>query len=153
MTLKEDQIMRFSSAMERMIVMMMEVDNTCVMLTQDISKQDLSLVGYIGREGSVIMRDVAAFLDIPYSTATGIVDKLVAKDYLDRYNSPEDRRTVLVRLTKKGEGVFLLFQEKKREMSQLMLEDLSEVDRESVLVLLDKIMDNLSGKKVVLEEA
>lgn len=38
-------------------------------------------------------------------------------------------------------------------MSQLMLEDLSEVDRESVLVLLDKIMDNLSGKKVALEEA
>ncbi len=135
-----------------MIVLMMEVDNTCVMLTQDISKQDLSLLGFIGQKGSVIMRDVADYLDIPYSTATGIVDKLVAKNYLDRYNSPEDRRTVLVRLTKKGEGVFLLFQEKKQEMAQMMIKDLSDDDREQLLVLFDKVMENLARHKNNLEE-
>ena len=152
MTLRDDQIERFSDALSRMISMMMEVDDTCVELTQDISKSDLNLIGFIGKRGNVIMRDIADYMDIPYSTATGIVDKLVAKDYLDRFNSSADRRTVLVGLTKQGEGVFELFESMKRKMSKKLLAGLTSDDRENLLSLLDKLMDSLSGQQALLAE-
>lgn len=42
------------------------------------------------------MTDFAKFLDVPASTFTGIIDRLVQKEYLVRTNDPEDRRSVLL---------------------------------------------------------
>jgi len=42
------------------------------------------------------MTDFAKHLDVPASTFTGIIDRLVQKEYLIRTNDPEDRRSVLL---------------------------------------------------------
>ena len=132
-------LIRFGNAFERLIVKMSEVDDFCVEMTQDITKQDLSLIGYIGMEGEVIMRQIAEFLDVPLSTATWIVDKLVAKNYLDRFPSENDRRIVKVKLTRKGIGVYDLFQSKKMEMGTRVLKYLEKEEQEYFIQILEKI--------------
>jgi len=92
----KDFTSRFSSAFVNLMLKMEEVDDWCVQATKDITKQELALIGFIGHHVNVIMRDVAEFLDVPFSTATGIVDKLVTKGYLKRFNSEDDRRVVMV---------------------------------------------------------
>ena len=141
---QENFITRFSQVFERLIVKMHEVDDWCVEATKDITKQELSLIGFIGDNGDVIMRDVANFLEVPFSTATGIVEKLVLKGYLKRYNSEEDRRTVLVCLTsRKGRHVFKLFSSKKREMSERIMNILNTSEQEGIIKIFEKISNGI----------
>ena len=141
---QEDFIGLFSDVLSRMIVKMQEVDDWCVQATQDITKQDLTLIGFMGgNEGDTIMRDIANYLDVPFSTATGIVEKLVQKGYLRRYNSEDDRRIVLVGLTKKGLETFDLVTTKKREISLRVMDALEEQERSSLIRLFEKITTSL----------
>lgn len=143
MKVKKENIARLGQAFERLILKLEEVDNFCVELTKDITKQDLSLIGYIGNNGEVIMRQVAEYCDVPLSTATWNVDKLVEKKYLQRFHSEKDRRIVKVSLTKKGIGVFMLFQQKKSEMGQRMLSVLSAENQLAFIEYLEQIAQNL----------
>ena len=136
---QEDFIDSFSETFERMIVKMKEVDDWCVEVMNDISHQELSLVGFIGDHGDSIMRDIANYMDVPFSTATGIVEKLVQKGYLKRYHSEDDRRIVLVSLEKKGKDTHELFSSKKREMSTQVMSALTPDEQKSLISLFEKI--------------
>ncbi len=140
-----NNVNRLGQSLEKLLLKMQEVDNTCVELTKDISKQDLSLIGNIGIKGEVIMREIAEYLETPLSTATWIVDKLVAKRYLKRYNSIEDRRIVKVGLTNKGQKTYELFQRQKMLMGERILKDLSLKDQSNLISLLEKITQNLNA--------
>ena len=141
----------FPKVFANLIVRMQEVDDTCVQATQDISKQDLLLVEFVGEGDQVIMRDIAEFLQAPFSTATGIVDKLVQKEYLRRYYSEEDRRTVLVGLTKKGEDLKALFCRMKKEMSTMIGAILSDEEKDQLLSILLKIDGHFKAAKEVAD--
>ena len=142
---KKEHILRLGQAFERLILKLEEVDNFCVHLTRDISKHELALISYIGKEGETIMRQVADYCEVPLSTATWTVDKLVEKKYLKRVNSLDDRRIVKVSLTKKGIGVFVMFQQKKYEMGQRMLSDLSEEKQQAFIEIAEQIAKNLQS--------
>lgn len=141
----------FPKVFANLIVRMQEVDDTCVQATQDISKQDLLLVEFVGEGDQVIMRDIAEFLQAPFSTATGIVDKLVQKEYLRRYYSEEDRRTVLVGLTKKGDDLKALFCRMKKEMSTMIGAILSDKEKDQLLSILLKIDGHFKAAKEVAD--
>lgn len=141
----KDFTSRFSSAFVNLMVKMEEVDDWCVQVTKDITKQDLTLIQFIGEHVNVIMRDVAEFLDVPFSTATGIVDKLVSKGYLKRFNSEDDRRVVLVCLAKdKGQSTHKLLIKKNKEMSLQVQQTLNEDERENLVTILEKIAAGLN---------
>ncbi|MEM9024373.1 MAG: hypothetical protein AAGB22_11560, partial [Bacteroidota bacterium] len=72
--LSKEEINRFIDAFSMLVLKMQEVDNTCVLLTQDITKSELALISQVGDEQYLIMRDIANYLEIPLSTATGVVD-------------------------------------------------------------------------------
>lgn len=129
----------FPKVFSKLLVRMEEVDDWCVQMTQDISKQDLLLIDHIGESEYLIMRDIAEFLDTPHSTATGIVDKLVKKEYLQRFYSEEDRRTVLVGLTPKAKDLKNLFCSKKKETSASIASVLTEEEQNQLLRILTKI--------------
>jgi len=52
--------------------------------------------------GPVSMGDLGRALDVPLSTATRIVDWLVANGYVERQTDPDDRRVVRVALSEAG---------------------------------------------------
>ena len=149
MRVKKNDVRRLSDALSGLFVKLQEVDGRCVELTRDIDKQDLHLIGFIGQQGSVIMRDIAEFLDIPFSTATGIVDKLVAKNYLVRFHSEEDRRTVRVKLDKCGDNACNVFNTMKAEMGERMLKMLTEEEKDDFIATLEKITFALSKQQVL----
>lgn len=141
----EEEIHQFFGSFERLLLKLEEVDNSCVEMSKDITKQGLSIVGLVGSEGQVIMRDIATHLDAPFSTATGIVDKLVDLDYLNRFNSSEDRRIVLIKLTDKGQSLYDLFECKKRELGEMILKQLTNDERKQFIQLFEKIKVGISN--------
>ena len=68
------------------------------------------------------MSDLASSLGVTLATATGIVDRLVDRDIVERENSREDRRVVVCRLSAKGhELTDRLFTSGRERARQLLL--------------------------------
>jgi len=139
----QENVSRLVGAMEKLFLKMQEVDSTCVMLTQDITKKELSLIAYIGKKEEVIMSEVSEFIVCPMSTTTGVVDKLVNKGYLKRFHSDEDRRTVKVSLTQYGKETFQLVQNMMSKMGNTILTDLNSSEQKHFIELLEKVTLNL----------
>lgn len=56
----------------------------------------------VGKHGEIIMSQIADFVNVPISTATGIVERLVKNGFMERERSDTDRRVVVIKLTDKG---------------------------------------------------
>lgn len=144
---REEAIHHFLHVFEWIGIKLIEVYHLCVSDKDDINKQEFSLIGYIGRKEHVIMREIANFLEVPFSTATGIVDKLVQKKYLKRYNPETDRRTVMICLTpKKGKNMFEKYVQKKFELGKLVMEALDEKEQDQLIQILEKVAEQIRQK-------
>ena len=77
------------------------------------------------------------------STLTVIVDKLVEEELVKRYRNPEDRREVLLELTKKGNDLLLEMLNIRQSFLEKSLKEL-ELDKQKELInLLKPVMNNL----------
>ncbi|KAA3609697.1 MAG: MarR family transcriptional regulator [Calditrichaeota bacterium] len=138
MKIKEKQ-QRLTNSMEKMLIKMNEVTNVCLISNEGLDKRDLSIICFIAKNGEVIMREIADFLSIPVSTLTSIIDKLVQKKYLYRFNPSDDRRIVKVKLTDSGVTSYKEFKSYKEKLSVMMLSVLPEKEQDHLVELLEKI--------------
>lgn len=147
MKTREELINEFMDVFELLIAKTQETDQSCITIigANDITKQDLAIIAFVGKRGEVIMREIADYLDIPYSTATGIIDKLVNKKVLKRVNCPTDRRKVAVGLTpKKGQEVFQQFTAFRHGLGAKVLAPMDERDFEDMDRIMKKMVKQIS---------
>lgn len=135
---------RLSHTIQDMIIKMQEIDDTCVKLSEDISKKELGIITFVGENNNVIMRHIAEYLQVPMSTTTGIVDKLVGKNYLARQHSSEDRRSIQIILTEQGRKTFELLSDLKLKFAQRIMTDLTKEEVNTLVHLMEKITGNLN---------
>ena len=64
----------------------------------------LFIIGYPGRE-QVTIGELAERMQVRHHSAVGLVDRLEEQGLVERIKDEEDRRQVLIGLTKKGVGV------------------------------------------------
>ena len=114
-------INQFIMAFEDLVMCMQDIDNSCMDAYRDVSKREFALLVTLGRTGTMIMREVATFMRVPMSTATGVIDKLIDKGYVIRTHSPEDRRVILIDLSNEGQMIFHSLREKMHLFSQRIL--------------------------------
>ena len=151
MTFSSEKAKELALAVQDMMVAMKEVDETCAHLLEHISVRELHLVSYVGDHGQVTMSTIAEFLNIPLSTATSIVDRLVENRILQRGVSPTDRRKVLILLDQEGQAAFDLFLQMRIGMSDRMMAMLSTEEVDQFIILIHKInegMKNLAEAEV-----
>lgn len=67
-----------------------------------VSMAQLHILYTIVRSGGMTMSRLAEELGVSLSNATGLVDRLAERGFLERVRVPEDRRVVVVRLTDEG---------------------------------------------------
>ncbi|MEO0472011.1 MAG: MarR family transcriptional regulator [Bacteroidota bacterium] len=67
-----------------------------------ISANEMEIILYINDFGPQRMKTVGERFRIKFSTLTSLVDKIERLNLVKRVNSKEDRRSILVTLTKKG---------------------------------------------------
>jgi len=105
----------------------------------DCSREEMRALVILGPTRQTIMSTLADALDVPLSTATHTVDRLVAKGLVVRSRSEQDRRVVQVEMSDYGRKLQDAFRDKRREMARSWLEPLSQGEREIFLELMDKI--------------
>ena len=96
------------------------------MLRQGISMTQLHVMNMLERHGEVAMSRLAEMLDVSDSNATGLIDRIEERGFVERIRVPSDRRVVLVRITDRGREVMEEVETLREEMLERMLGRLDE---------------------------
>jgi DNA-binding MarR family transcriptional regulator len=67
-----------------------------------ISMAQLHILYTLQRNGEMPMSRLAEFLNVSLSNATGLIDRIEERGYVERTRVPEDRRIVKIRVTAEG---------------------------------------------------
>lgn len=105
----------------------------------DLSITEVHTIEAIGMYNERTMSEVAQRLKITVGTLTTAISKLIKKEYVERKRTEEDRRVVLVKLTKKGKLAFRLHEKFHEDMVNTSIDGLSEVEEKMLISSLNKI--------------
>ena len=76
-------------------------------LSQKVSGLNLTpvqalVLGFLHQEDQITSAELGKKTGLDSATLTGILDRLEAADFIERKNNPEDRRSIHIHLTPKG---------------------------------------------------
>jgi|SRR5450631_1256641 DNA-binding MarR family transcriptional regulator len=106
----------------------------------DVSPQESRSLIWLGRNHSCVMSEFARGLAVPLSTATHMVDRLVEKGLLVRKRSKQDRRIVMISLSRLGKRLDQRFYEHRLTRSRKLLGALGTVDQKHLIRLMRKLV-------------
>ncbi|MFY0600215.1 MAG: MarR family transcriptional regulator [Cyclobacteriaceae bacterium] len=147
---KKDLVCRFIDGIQNMMLGMQQVDNSCMEAFGDIAKREFGLLIKLGQSEHMIMREVSDFLQIPMSTSTGIVDKLIEKKFVERSYSPEDRRIVIIQLSKEGRCIYEMLNEKLYVYGKALLETFATEEKNQFVEYMERAFDATSKMETPL---
>jgi DNA-binding MarR family transcriptional regulator len=110
----------------------------------NISPPEFRSMMWLYQNGRTVMSNFAEGIDVPLSTATRIVNRLVKKGIAVRYRSDLDRRTVEIDLSPSAYEHGQRFRAKRQAALERILEPLDAAESETVVALLEKGL-RLSG--------
>ena len=110
------------------------------------SKSEIFSMLLLDKRKEITMTDLAGFLNSPMSTANGIINRLVEKGYVVRERSEEDRRIVVLHLTPSGEEFIESLKELVSGYLKVVIDDLSEEEKQFLIKIAMRTMDNLRNK-------
>ncbi|PRX32504.1 MarR family transcriptional regulator [Orenia metallireducens] len=94
------------------------------------------------KNNELTMTEIANKINRDRSTVTTLVRKLMKLGYLDEKENPEDRRSSIIFLTKKGQGLKDDFDRISKKLYQMEYQGIKEEEKELFLKLLNKIYSN-----------
>ncbi len=111
---------------------------SCILnLSPELSKGNVSfpqffLLTYLSSEEYLTMSDIAKKMGHSTAAATGLVDRLEKLNYVERVHAAEDRRKIMVRITKKGVELVSKMRSEIANDLATILADMDEDQAESV---------------------
>ncbi len=106
------------------------------------------IIGGLGW-GPLSMSEVASVAGVSDSSATAMVDRLIARGYVKRYEDPSNRRRTLVELSPEGGRALQKIRDKGEGRTRLLIDRLSDEEREDlrrVLLRLGEVVAGESGR-------
>lgn len=105
----------------------------------DLSITEIHTIEAIGMYAEKSMSEVAQILKITVGTLTTAINKLIKKEYVERKRIEEDRRVVLVKLTKKGKLAYRIHEKFHHDMVNTAIDGLSDEEERILISSLNKI--------------
>lgn len=105
----------------------------------DLSVTEIHTIEAIGMYTPRSMGEVAQDLGITVGTLTTAINKLIKKEYVERKRIEEDRRVVLVELTKKGKLAYRVHEKFHKDMIKATVDGLNENEEEILTSSLEKL--------------
>jgi len=130
-----------------MVPKIMKGAKTGFLSKSNISSAQMIMLVSIHDHGQCKLKTLAKERGISPPTATGLIDRLTRAGYVKRGPDPEDRRVVMVSLTKKGENLVQNFLSTVRKRWKNILKHLTAKEQHQYLNILKKIVAILSGKE------
>ncbi|NAS16579.1 MarR family transcriptional regulator [Clostridium butyricum] len=105
----------------------------------DLSITEIHTLEAIGMYDQKSMSEVAQNLKITVGTLTTAINKLIKKEYVERKRIEEDRRVVLIKLTKKGKLAYRLHDKFHKDMVNTAVDGLNDKEEEVLIHSITKI--------------
>lgn len=131
----EDNKISIDSAIENLISihpLLSKAFNRSMRSKTNLNPGSLFVLGVLSRNGMLSMSEIGCKLSMQKPHITGLVDKLVAENLVERLYDPKDRRIVNVNITEKG---MVDFNAIKHEISQELRQKLEKLDAETLETL------------------
>ena len=114
---------------------------------QNLTLTQVGLITELGQKSNATatMKELEALLSVSQPTVVGIVKRLEQKGFVECFESPEDRRVKIVRLTKAGEVQGQIGLQYARECDDRMLAAIPPDQRDALRDMLEKIHKALKG--------
>lgn len=90
------------------------------------------------------LTELSGKMDIAKASISVMIERLVKNKFIYKVKSDNDRRTAHVHLTEEGEKAALLHTDLHKRISDLLTEDMTESEKEILIVLLNKSVKSLS---------
>ena len=99
-------------------------------LSKELNKGNVSfaqffLLGYLAKEDYLTMTDISKKMGHSTAAATGLVDRLEKLGYVQRLHASDDRRKVMVQITRKGID---LVDKMREDIVENLVEVMAEMD-------------------------
>jgi DNA-binding MarR family transcriptional regulator len=99
-----------------------------------LSLVQLIVLTILEGRGPLSMSRLAETLDVSDASATGIVDRMEKRGFVERGHDPNDRRVVLVQLTSEGAGIFREHKQQRRGRLATLVDRLSDDELAGLLL-------------------
>lgn len=103
-----------------------------------ISANEMEIILYISENGPQRMKSVGEQFKIKFSTLTSLVDKIERLNLVKRVNSKEDRRSILVTITKKGKKMLEEYNSQIRSLADKITEIVQDGNLPTLVETLEK---------------
>lgn len=94
-------------------------------------------------EKQMALKELERRLHVAQSTAAGIVARLEQKGFVEGFGDANDRRVKMLRITPAGEECCQLADQHMAAFEENLLTGLTEAERTTFVVLLERVADNL----------
>lgn len=112
----------------------------------DLSVTELHTIEAMGMYNTRTMSEVAQDLKITVGTLTTAINKLIKKGYVERKRIEEDRRVVLINVTKKGKLAYRLHQKFHSDMIEEITKGIDEKEERILITALEKLNSYFKNK-------
>ncbi len=112
---------------------------------EGLTKPRFMVLWYVSKCQPVNISSLHNKMYMANSTLTVIVDKLVESDLINRYRNPDDRRVVLLELTKNGEKKIKKMLNLREAYLQKALVDFNLDEQKRLIELLNSVYINLKN--------
>lgn len=110
-----------------------------VIKASDLTVAEAHAISVLGKGGQMNMKTLAQYLGVTTGTTTVTVDRLERKQYAKREPLKEDRRVNLITLTEKGELAYKEHHHFHNDLTEQILDTISEDEAQQLLLILKKI--------------
>ena len=144
----EDEIARFDGIYHQLIKMNLGSGLVCPKELKSLTTTDISVLSITAANPSIIIREIAGYLNIPNSTLTSSINRLEKKGLAGRIISPRDRRSFSLELTEKGRTVQRMHLDFEKAFFEMILQQLpSSGERAALMDLMETIANSGSANK------
>lgn len=137
---RQRQAQRLIDAIESLLHRDMQTPKEQVEAMLNISPPEFRSLMWLGRHGMAVMSDFAQGIEVPLSTATRIVNRMVKKGLVARRRSELDRRIVEIDLSPVAYEHKNRFLARRLASTEKVLGALTGQESEDLLILLEKAL-------------
>lgn len=119
---------------------------------KDLSITEIHTIEAISMYDARSMSEVASDLRITVGTLTTAINNLVKKGYVERKRIEEDRRVVLIKLTKRGKLAYRIHEKFHKDMVKETIEGLSDDEEKVLVTALEKLNSFFKSKYNLAEK-
>ena len=99
------------------------------------------VLAFLHEEDQVTAANLGKRAQLDSATLTGIIDRLETAQLVERRDNPDDRRAILICLTKQGKAAARELVSEAVAANETFLERFSEEEKKTLSSLLGKLMD------------